>query len=432
MFSFFFFKLISSYHQTQYDLVPPLINTDVNEIGNWTIRGTATNLKNSIRLTSIIPGSFGSICQRVPTLFKEWILEMEILANGNNENPGHGIWFFYTKEVCPAFAYKFNGFSFWINTSATDRKGNSPVYFVKGNGSDMIINDLKPVGHVNCRDKSKPLRVKITRKGGMLTVDATKDVIFERIVNEKIDGTPDYGYFSVSAVTTSKTDNNNLMSFRVYSLSDVDHPNKTFDFSTTNKKYIENDKERRKEMKRRRRSKMQNMQKYLNEANESNKILNANTEQDMKDAIHILAEAIRRSKKSMSEGDLAEFILNSVNAIVEQALTKVESAARQYNETQNDIEDLWSFLNKQLVNLAIDEAKAMVDIRDELLSFAESFHVKSVDTKENREGLHKAASKIGEDNSTNVLLIISMIEITAYVIFFLYKRYTTENFKKYD
>ena len=432
MISFLFFRLISSQHQTQYDLIPPLINTDVSEIGNWTIRGTATNLKNSIRLTSKIPGSFGSICQRVPTLFKDWTLELEIIANGNNEKPGHGIWFFYTKEVCPEFAYKYNGFSLWINTSATDRKGNSPVYFLKGNGTDMGINNLKPIGHVKCRDQSKPLRIQITKKNGKITADTTKDVIFERILDESIEGIPDYGYFSVSAVTTSRTDNNNLVSFRVYSLSPLDHPNITYDFSSVNKKYIENDKARRREMKQRRRSKMQNMQKYLDESKFSDKKLNADKEQDMRDAIHILAEATRRSKKSMSESDLSEFIFNSVNAVVEQALSKVEAAARQYNETQNNIEDLWDFLNKQLVQLSIDEAKTMVEIRDELLSYAASLTVKSVDTKENREGLHKAASKIDESHSTNVLLIISMIEITLYVIFFLYKRYTTENFKKYD
>ena len=432
MFLYFLISFVSCIQQTEYSLIPPFINTDVNEIGNWTIRGTATNLKKEIRLTSMVPGSFGSICQRVPTLFKEWTMEMEISANGNDEHPGHGIWFFYTKDVCPDFAYKFDGFAFWINTTATDQKGYSPVYFAKGNGTDMPLSPLKPVGSVRARDPSKPLRIQVSRKNGRLTVDSTKDVIFERIVDEDIEGIPDYGYFSISAATTSRTDNNNLLSFRVYSLSDVDHPNKTFDFSSYNKKLIENDVNRRREMKQRRRRNMPNIMKTYKEANESKYKLSAQNEQDLKNAIRILAEAISRSENSLTASDLGEFIVGSVNAVVEQAYAKIENAANQYQDTEAAIQEMWNFLNNQLINLAIEEAKSILVLKEEILTFARSLNISTIKTKDAHSGLKEAASNVGENQSTNILLIISMVEITAYVIFFLYKRYTTDNFKKYD
>ena len=435
LFSLFLFHS-SEIQQKEYSLIPPLETTEIGEIGNWTIQGTATNLKNSVRLTSAVPSSIGSICQRVPTLFKEWSIELEIKASnpdGNNDKPGHGIWFFYSQEVCPEFSLDFNGFTFWVNTSSTDSNGYSNVYFAKGN-QNTDLSKLKPVGKVRARDEKKPLRIQISRRFDRLTVDATKDTILERIVDEDIKGTPDYGYFTLSAVTTSeRVDNNDILSMRVYSMSPIDHPNKNHDFSTENRKFIENSKRERRKMKERRHKAMETVLKFLEESKKSNKKLNAKTDLDLKEAVKVIDEAYRRSLNTMTLDTLEQFIQETVDATVTTAQKKIELAQAKYSETQQDIDELWSSLKRQLVDLAIEEKEALQLIQQEVLEYAK--HINFANTKINPDStadLKKEAANLTDSNLTNILLIISLIEIVLYLIFFLYMRRKTDNFKKRD
>ena len=124
--------------EDRYSAVPPFEFTNISEIGNWTLRGSAANMKKYIRLTSTVDGDYGSMCQRVPTLFKDWQFEVEIKANNNRKIGGEGFWFYFTEEVCPEMLLQFTGFSIWINTTQTDPTGQSPIYFV--NNDNKVID----------------------------------------------------------------------------------------------------------------------------------------------------------------------------------------------------------------------------------------------------------------------------------------------------
>jgi mannose-binding lectin 1 len=420
--------------EKDYSLIPPLETTDVGEIGNWTIRGTATNMKTCVRLTSPIQGAFGSICQRVPTLFKEWSAELEIRAFDPNENGkhGHGIWFFFTEEVCPEFALKFNGFAFWVNTSSTGEDGLSDVYFAKGNGTEIMLRDLKPVGRVNVRNEKKPLRVLISRRFDRLTVDSARNTIFERIVDEDVTGVPDYGYFSISAVTTRRVDNNDVVSMRVYSMSESDHPNKTRNYSEENRKFIENSKRIRRQLKKRRHQKMQSMLKYVEEAKNASKKLTAQEEIDMKEAIRVIDEAHKRSQVTITAEYLEQFITENVDSAVSQALAKIEMAQQKYQDTRQDIDELWSTLKRSLLDIAIEEKQQLAAIQEQVFEFAKSLNFSQINEGKVKNDLKSEASSLHDTSTTNYLMIISMVEITLYVIFFLYMRHKTDNFKKRD
>ena len=432
---FFFFSIFSrSIQQPEYSLIPPLQNTDIGEIGNWTIIQTATNLKNRIRLTSAYPGSYGAICQRVPTLFKEWAVELELSASNENpkDRPGQGIWFYYTDEVCPSITLSFNGFAFWVNTSSTDENGYSNVYFAKGNGTELLLEDLKPVGKTRIRDPKKPMKLQITKRFDRLTVDATKDIVFERIVDEDVRGTPDYGYFTISAATNDRVDNNDVISMRVYSMSSVDHPNKTFDFSSVNKEYIEKNKKERREMKKRRHEDMPLSIKYLTQSKDSNKKLNARDSENLEDAISIVSEAYERSKQAITADQLERFIMEGVDAAVTQAINKIETAHQRYSDIRQDVDELWTSLKRELIDIAQEEKHTLAQIEEEIIKYAKSLNLSQHDTKSIKHNLKNEASTLSDAPSTNILMIISFIEITAYVIFFLYQRYKTDDFKKRD
>ncbi|EAY11958.1 Legume-like lectin family protein [Trichomonas vaginalis G3] len=431
MFSLLFIHTLQE-AQPLYNLVPPMQLTDINEIGNWTIRGTTTVLKNAIRLTCPVKSSFGSVCQRVPTLFKEWSAEIELRAYGG-EQPGHGIWFFYTEEVCPSFALKFTGFALWVNTTSTDEEGYSQVYFAKNNGSNLELRSLKPVGKVRFRGEDrKPLRIQMSKRFDTLTVDATKDIVMERILTENVSDIPDYGYFSVSAVTLQNSDNNDLLSFRLYSMSPVDHPNKTFNYSAVNRKYIEDDVKERRELKRKRRLKMPLMGNFTQKLKELNATLNGKQNENLRDAIKIINEAYNRGLETITVQYLEEYIQRSIEQTIDSALSQIELAANQYSETQQDIDNLWSSLKSQLTEMAIEEKTSMATLQSEIILIAKQLNFSKIDPEKIQQNLNNESSYIDDGPHSHILLIISVIELVAYVIFFIYKRQKTNDFKKYD
>jgi hypothetical protein len=295
-----------------------------------------------------------------------------------------------------------------------------------------MLRDLKPVGRVNVRNEKKPLRVIIARRFDRLTVDSARETIFTRIVDEDIKGVPDYGYFSLSAVTTSRVDNNDVVSMRVYSMSPSDHPNITRDYSEENRKFIENSKRLRRQLKKRRHQNMQHMLQYVGEAKNASKKLSAEKELDMKEAIQIIGEAHKRSQVTITASYLERFITESIDSAVSQALSKIEMAQQKYTDTQTSIDDLWQTLKNTLVDLATEERQQLAAIQEEVLKYAKSLNFSSINDGKVKDELKSEASNLKDSNTTNYLMIISMIEITLYVIFFLYMRQKTDNFKKRD
>lgn len=416
-----------------YNLVPPFEQTDVGEIGNWTTRGTTVVMKNSIRLTSGVSHSFGSVCQRVPTLFKEWSVELEINAKIEGGTPGNGIWFFFTEEVCPDVANQFSGFSIWFNTSLND-EGYNEVYFHKSNGSEFSPFNLKPVGKFpSIYESKKPLRLHISRRFNTLTIDATKDIILDRILTEDVKGVPDYGYFSISGHTGSFTaSQHDLLSMRVYSMSEVNHPNATFDFAAKNKKYITDMVETRRIHKRNRRANMPVSNKYNKQSKDLDRTLEENPNYPIKDAISILDEAYLRGMSSMTPNALEKFIVDNIDTTVQEALRKIEVAQSKYDETQTDLDELWSSLKKQLLELAMEAKATMTKIQIEVNAIAKEMNLTTHNPDELKRKL-KAEVETNVDNTgINWFMIISAIEITAYISWFLYKHTKTSGFKKYD
>ena len=106
---FLFFESCYSKMDSSYSLLPPMAHTDIGEIGNWSIREQAVSQKRILHLTSGLDGNIGGICNRVPTVHKEWVSDLEISIKQDT------FLFLFSKYVCPDFAKFFSG----INISFT-------------------------------------------------------------------------------------------------------------------------------------------------------------------------------------------------------------------------------------------------------------------------------------------------------------------------
>ena len=428
MFGFFF--VFSICLSEQFSLIPPLEQTNISEIGNWTLRGVATNMKSGIRLTSALKNRFGAVCQRTPTYFKEWTVDMEISAKGGDG--GHGIWFYFTEDVCPEMSTHFKGFVFWINTTSTSPEGISDVYFLRSNNDDIDFASLKPIGTLSLRDKKKNLRMHVTRRFDYLTVDASKDIIFHRIFEANISGSPDYGYFTVASLTSNKTDNNDLLAFRVYPMSPPDFPFTSIDHSSKNRKIIEDSVIARREMKKKRRENMLLMQKYSKEAMENQNILKNNSKTILTDSISIIDEAYKRGYESITLQSLSYFIENQIDSAINQAQNKIINAATKLEDTKQGISELWMYLRKELLALDIESKTFLQKLEKEITDYAKAIKVSHINFDDVKNGLKSHASSVADSFASRVLLIISIIELFAYLVFFFVKRSSFQNRKKFN
>ena len=416
--------------KNEYSLMQPFETTKNGEIGNWTLIGTSENLKTKIRLTNAVPSSSGSICQRIPTLFKDWSAEIE-LQSSNHENesflPGHGIWFFYSNEVCQEMSLDFKGFSFWINTTSTMSDGMSDLHFMIGNTTSRW-SEGKVVGRVQIRDDNKSLFIRIAKKDSEISIDAMNESMYVNIFTEKCDNIPDYGYFTITGLTTTKrADNNDIISFRLNPLSPVDHPQKDFDFSTENREIIQKKREEQKKMKKMRQEKMKALIKYLNHALSSEPKLNEKDNIDIKEAVKIIDETYKKNKDKMTHESLEHFIEEAVEATADAAEKKLNMAATKYKEAQQDIDDMWVSLKQQLSDIINEEKEAFQIIREEVLEFG-----KNIDFKNTKHSSETQIESNGDSNITFVLVIICLVEGALYFVFLVFKHRKSNHNKKND
>ena len=432
--SFFIQSAISL--ESRYSIVPPFEFTNISEIGNWTLRGSAANLKKYIRLTSTIDGDYGSLCQRVPTLFTDWQFEAEMKSFNNRYRGGEGFWFSFTKEVCPEMLLQFTGFCVWVNTSKTDGKGLSPIYFVNNDQNQVIdFNDFKPLGYVKLRNTTDPFKLRITKKGKTIKVDHSSDLgsgYYEECFHITNNTLLDYGYFTFSAITGSSLyyDNNDLYSIRTFALSSYNQKEFNYDISAKNRKVIEAALDVRRTMKQERRAKMINMLKYNEDATNHKNTINGGS-YDIKDAFKIIKEAQVRGMDTVSVQNLKTFIDSYVETTITKAMKKIDLAFDKFDETKLDMNDLWGYLKTQLLDLSMETKQSLKSLETECLTFAKSINLQDLNQTSFQQSV-KITDNMSDSKISKMLFYIMVIEIICYVVFFIYKRHKTHGFIKVD
>lgn len=415
----------------QYSLIPPFSYTNLSEVNDWTIRGSVANMKNYFRLTNAIPNSFGGVCHRVPTRFKDWIVEIEVSAKGGNS--GEGFYFYFTKECCPDINSRFNGFEIWINTSQTNLSGYSPIYFYKSiNDEPFNQSAIRNVGGTIIRKLKSPLRLRIIRQNNQLQMDATTDNSHQKIFSIDESNIIDYGYFSFYANTATKTDNNDLYSIRTLPTSTNLESKSAIDYSSVNRKMLQDNVIARRIMKEKRRSKMPVSNKYgkIVEQNEGNLTGEA---QNLKDAFLIIKESDIRSLETVNVVSLKKYIDETIDSTIQKASKMIEMASMKFDETKIDMNDVWSYLKTQLIDLSVESTKALKQMREEALQYAKEIKLSTVDPNKVKKNIHLLENDNNQDSLiSKILIFICFLEFIAYVVFVMIQRKKTHGFKKAD
>jgi len=408
---------------SDYILTPPFIQSNISEIGNWSVIGSAVALKKIIRLTSVVTNSYGGVCHRVPTNFRDWRAEIEISAKDGNG--GRGFWFFFTDEFCPEFPLRWTGLSLWINTSDVDRMGRSPIFMHNNNNETTNLSLIQPIGRVLVRSNEFIPKMVITKRGSSIELAFTSG---ERTftTETKFAHIIETGYFSFASMTTNYADNNDLHSIMVFPLSPLTNSHESVDFSAINRKILLDNVINRRVMKRRRRVNMQTSSSYYTDAISAQSKLGTDKKHMLNDSVKIISEIKSRAMVTITAESLKHFILPSVDRTIEKANSKVNLGNERFLETQSDFREVYIGLNNQLRALTNECISNMSLMTEEIVSLAHTLMKNEV---------HDSISPVPLDenvNNSNILIIICVVELILYLVFFVYKRRKTDHFRKAD
>lgn len=408
-----------------HSLIPPHISTNLSEISEWSIRGSAVNMKKFIRLTDDVTNDFGGICHRVPTNFREWAMEIEMDIHDGNS--GDGFIFSYTMECCPNLLKNpVTGIVFWFNTTESNEEELSPIYFWNGLTTLINYSSRTDVGRYKLRNLPNPVKIGFT----LLNSEIRLTINGESVFNSALTDIPAFGYYSLSAFTKLKADNHDLICIRTSALSEIT-PTYDYDFSSINRKLIVSSLYERRKMKNVRREKMVTVNKYNQEKQYYENNLQQ-SKQEIGDSIKIIKETKFRTHESVTLEKLQRFVDESITSTINKAEDKVKYAAEKFDETRLDLNDVWSYLMTELEELKRETNLTMTEIGNEAIEIARNIKL-GKDRQVMKKEISKGIKEQREQSTTaKILAIIAAFEILGYIVFFVIKHRKTHGFKKID
>jgi hypothetical protein len=422
-----FLAALSFSLNTSYSLSPPLEFTNLSEIGNWTLRGSSSNMKKFIRLTSNAADQYGSACLRIPTFFRNWAVQFELSIQAGN-TPGDGIYIQFTKDVCPDRSQRFDGFLLWINTQATNRDGFSPVYFSNGT---QPHDERRQLGKIQIRSKQKRSTVlSLSRHQDRLALEiSTGSGSSDRVFALAGQNLLPYGYFTVSAASRADADIHDLISVLMYPSADERDagrgPSPDVGYSAVNRKVIENAKLKRRPKKEERRKSMPVAWRLLEDAKGEEL---TDRRGDLSQAIDVIKETQGRARQDITVRQLDELIMNRIRKTVLVAYKKLELATEKFQETGLELNELWSGLKAELLGLSVEAMGEMHKLEKEMIDYLNHTNLGVGDA----ERLKEEAQAVPDSAATMLLAAIAIIELVCYLCFFFMKRSATKGFRKID
>ncbi|KAH0789269.1 Legume-like lectin family protein [Histomonas meleagridis] len=415
--------------EVNYSLAPPMTKTDVHEMGQWSMQGVAVNMKKFIRLTSNInnaksPADYGAICNRVPTTFRDWLVEFEISAKNGGLTGGEDFFIFYTEEVCPIYSETSHGIILDFKTSQTDVDNLTPIYLISN-----LNTTIAPQTRTELRNKNVPTRFRLTKRGEKITLEQFQDYKFRMLISEDVPGLPPFGYFSVMAVSDEFSDDNDLHSFMTLALSSVIEKEYDPSLSNKNRKIIDYDFQERKKKKYERRLNMPTVRKYITEATEKNNKL-FDGQYNLIDAFRIINETISRLDSSVSLESLKKFVETVIKDSILEAAKTISFGFEQFSEIRSETQELWSGLRSNLLEMNLETKQEMEKIKSDFKDLAELMLIddNGIDIRD----LDIPKARENQSTVSKVLIVIMIIEVLSYVLFFVVKHRRTSGFKKID
>jgi hypothetical protein len=410
--------------QAGFSLINPHKLTDVGEIGNWTIRGSALSMRHFIRLTSAHSNRSGAICSRVPTSFRDWKVELELNAFGGTG--GKGFYFSFSSDLCPNPETSFDGFSVWIDSK--DNRDSWGYYPLFANRSNLTILRSLRICSVPLRSDDSHLRLLVERNNCSVVISYTStdshwDDDFIHCGTEKFEDLPDFGYFTITALTNDNlTDDHDLYSVETDALSAIVPPQSLIDFSSRNRKILDEFALDRYPRKIPRQAGLPLMIKYIQKPEELT----------FSDALRLVDEIISRAMMTVSNSFISHFLNTTINESIEIVRDRIECAADSFHSLKAGLDRVSSCFRNELADIT-RELTAQVDVvRRDVVAYANILGTGGRDSRLYQAAIRGASHKIRDPLLTNILWGICLIETVAYVLFFLVRVQRTRGFKKAD
>jgi hypothetical protein len=356
---------------------------------------------------------------------------MEISARGPGPG-GSSISFIYSDTVCPQAPSTFKGFQVTIKTAETTASEYSPIYFSEGNSATATEH-----AKIKLRNQSYPIRVRIIRSEGTVTVEYTTFMRFETLFQVDLETEiPDFGYFAIVAETEiDHSDNNDLYSIRTRAQTDTAYDRISDQILKNNRKIIESDALKRREAKQARREAMlPTMHHYLDlMAASNNELARSGATPDMRAAFDLVQEAAKRGMEAVTIDMLKVFINRYLQDTLAKAGKKVNLAMDNFEDTRGELHEMWVSLRGELVELATDTRAALGQIADEALTAARQVQLERWPRHLGPSFVERTAkARQNTGNVPVVLLVVMALELVAYLIFFIRQHSKTHGFKKVD
>ena len=424
-----FLHFTSSYDQ-RYSIVPPIELTNISEIGNWTLRGSGTIMKKKyIRLASANVDDYGTICQRVPTMFETWDVELEFNIKDGTIG-GEIFGFIFSEELCPELPEEWNGVFVYINTTLTDKNGNSPLYVVPNDGKLIDFNIQKPVAQVKVRNLNFNSRLRLTRKGtnfaGFLIQGSSQTLT--RLFDITIPKLIRFGYFTITGLSHMQGDSFDLVSLTTYSPQIYDRNEFDYDISQKNRKIIEDAVLQRRELKKQRRAQMVTSMKYHEEKNQHRDSLFGLTNR-LRDSLSIIHEADLRVKETVTILQLQKFINFYVMDMVKQVTDKTDKTFSNFADTETQVNELWTDLQNKLRDLGMETRRDMEKLQNEVMNIAKRVKIEEIDPNSLLSDHLNGKSSSGFPINQKILVAIMIVEFIGYIVFLFVKRKKLHGFK---
>lgn len=407
-------------------LKPPHEFSDVGEMGNWTVRGAALNFKQFIRLTSSQPEQYGAVCNRVPTNFRDWRLELQVNAWGGDG--GNGFEFIFSEEPCPDQEAPFTGFVVTIAADESEDLGElvfSPLYISDHRLTPEERNRTESMCSVPVRSDDELLELVITRKGNNVSVSYADDEREEGdwgllCASLEMKDLAEYGYITVSASTGKDGDDDHDLYF-VNMLSESVETSYDKDYSQANRKIIEGFVETRREKKMRRRANMPLMQKYRAEQMEAYKL---------SDALGLVNEMHLRAQMVVSKTYIGDFIDASIDEKLKKANEKIAFAMASFENLKEDLDAIWTGINQSLIDVT-EEAQGQVDmVIKDVMSYANILGTGGENSPLYRTAYGDALVDMEDPVISTIFIGICICEAVVYLVFVLIRLRKTQFFKK--
>lgn len=155
--------------------------------------------------------------------------------------------------------------------------------------------------------------------------------------------------------------------------------------------------------------------------------------QSLKDAFLIIKESDLRNQETVNVNSLKKFIDGTIDSTIKKASKMIEMASMKFDETKIDMNDVWSYLKTQLIDLSVESNKELKEMREEALQYAREIKLSNVDPIKIKRNIHLLEKDNNIDSFVSkILILICFIEFIAYIIFIMIQRKKTHGFKKAD